>query len=217
MQFLSSLTSVMLNRRSQAVQGYAMPSQPGYPGGPPQYGPGPGQPTANNGQPPAYGIPPTVYMQPGQQMLQPGVLGQPGIPGQPQQIQWMQKPETVPGCPPGLEYLTQIDQLLIHQQVELFEMITNWETRNRYQIKNSIGQQVYFAQEESDTCHRQFCGPARGFSMHITDNLGQEVIKVNREFKCCAGCNCCAGSNCCSMEVEIEAPLGQVVGYVKQQ
>ena len=29
----------------QAVQGYAMPSQPGYPGGPPQYGPGPGQPT----------------------------------------------------------------------------------------------------------------------------------------------------------------------------
>ena len=29
--------------------------------------------------------------------------------------------ETIPGCPPGLEYLTKIDQLLIHQQVELFE------------------------------------------------------------------------------------------------
>ena len=29
--------------------------------------------------------------------------------------------ETIPGCPPGLEYLTQIDQLLVHQQVELFE------------------------------------------------------------------------------------------------
>ena len=45
----------------------------------------------------------------------------------------------------------------------------------------------------------------------------QEVIRINREFKCCAGCNCCAGANCCSMEVEIEAPVGQVVGYVKQQ
>jgi len=29
--------------------------------------------------------------------------------------------ETIPGCPPGLEYLTQIDQLLVHQQVEIFE------------------------------------------------------------------------------------------------
>lgn len=26
-----------------------------------------------------------------------------------------------PSCPPGLEYLTQLDQVLIHQQVELFE------------------------------------------------------------------------------------------------
>ena len=29
--------------------------------------------------------------------------------------------QTIPGCPPGLEYLTTIDQLLVHQQVELFE------------------------------------------------------------------------------------------------
>ena len=33
---------------------------------------------------------------------------------------WMAAP-AVPHCPPGLEYLTQIDQLLIHQQVELLE------------------------------------------------------------------------------------------------
>ena len=29
--------------------------------------------------------------------------------------------ETVPGCPPGLEYLTQVDQLLVHQQIEFLE------------------------------------------------------------------------------------------------
>ena len=32
----------------------------------------------------------------------------------------MAKPE-VSNCPPGLEYLTQIDQLIVKQQIELFE------------------------------------------------------------------------------------------------
>lgn len=37
------------------------------------------------------------------------------------QIQWMQAPQPPENCPPGLEYLTQVDQLLIKQQVELLE------------------------------------------------------------------------------------------------
>lgn len=45
----------------------------------------------------------------------------PGAPGGQQPQQWMARPEAIPGCPPGLEYLTQIDQLLVHQQIELLE------------------------------------------------------------------------------------------------
>ena len=52
-----------------------------------------------------------------------------------------------PGIPPGLEYLTQVDQLLAKQTVELLEMVTDWECQNRFSVKNSMGQQIYYAAE----------------------------------------------------------------------
>jgi len=36
-------------------------------------------------------------------------------------VQWMAPPSLITGVPRGLEYLTQVDQLLIHQQVEVME------------------------------------------------------------------------------------------------
>ena len=60
--------------------------------------------------------------------------------------EWMIAP-MIPGCPPGLEYLTQIDQLLIHQKVELFEVLCGCETKNKYNIKNGYGQKIYSAKE----------------------------------------------------------------------
>ena len=63
-------------------------------------------------------------------------------------MKWMPAPQqAVPGCPPGLEYLTQIDQILVHQQVEVLEALTGWETRNRYRVRNTLGQDVYYAVE----------------------------------------------------------------------
>ncbi|XP_052821335.1 phospholipid scramblase 2-like isoform X1 [Mya arenaria] len=221
---------------------YGAPQQPGYgpPGQQPGYGPPPGQHPGYGpppGQQPGYGQPPygqQPYGQPGygppgqgygappQPYGQPG-YPQPGMPmqgqqaGQPAAQQWMQRPEGLPGCPPGLEYLCQIDQLLVKQQVELLEALTGWESANKYKIQNSVGQQVYFAAEESDMCARQCCGPQRGFTIHITDNLGQEVVRVTREFKCCAGCPWCACTEGLAHEVVVESPPGTVVGYVLQQ
>ncbi|XP_064642484.1 phospholipid scramblase 1-like isoform X2 [Lineus longissimus] len=132
------------------------------------------------------------------------------------QVTWMPRPGG--NCSiPGLEYLQQVDQILIMQSFELLEIFTNWECKNKYRITNSMGQQVYFAQEESEVMQRQCCGPARGFTMHITDNMGQEVIRMVRPFKCCAGWQCCACCDGCSMDIAIEAPPGQIVGYVAQE
>lgn len=47
-----------------------------------------------------------------------------------------------PNCPPGLEYLSTVDQLLVKQKVELLEVFTGFETNNRFVVKNSLGQNV---------------------------------------------------------------------------
>jgi len=154
--------------------------------------------------PPGYQQPPTVvYQQPG--------YGQPGAGPAPEQ--WMQLTAPPPvGCPPGLEYLTQIDQLLCKQQIELLEMFTGFETNNKYKIKNTLGQNVYFAVEDTDCCTRQCCGPARPFDLKIFDNSNQEVIHLQRPLRCS---ECCCP--CCLQELEVTSPPGTVIGYIIQK
>ncbi len=135
----------------------------------------------------------------------------PPIQNQPPGAIWMPIPPPLPNCPPGLEYLTQIDQILIHQQLELLEIFIGLESNNKYEIKNSLGQRVYFAAEDTDCCTRNCCGPARPFTIKIMDNLGHEVIRLERPLRCSS----CLFP-CCLQEIEIQAPPGTPVGYVVQ-
>ncbi|XP_053565982.1 phospholipid scramblase 2 [Bombina bombina] len=200
--------------------GYPTPGYPGYPAYP-------GYPPPDMQPPYAYGQVPQGAFQGGQHP-QGAFQGPPGQPpyvayGGPHPIQnqpmgpgptpsaWMPVPETIPNCPPGLEYLSQIDQLLVHQQVELLEALTGFETNNKYEIKNSMGQKVYFAAEENDCCNRNFCGSARSFAITIVDNTGREIIRLHRPLRCSS---CCFP--CCLQKLEVEAPPGNPIGYVVQ-
>ncbi len=107
--------------------------------------------------------------------------------------------------------------LMVQQQTSLTEVITGFDTNNKYKIMNMSGMQCYFALEDSDTCQRMMCGAKRAFQFKIVDNLGAEVIHISRPFKCCGGCGVCAFcSDCAAHEVTIESPPGTVIGYVKQ-
>ncbi|GAB5576769.1 phospholipid scramblase 3 [Prionailurus iriomotensis] len=121
--------------------------------------------------------------------------------------------------PPGLEYLSQLlkinfqlDLIIIHQQVELLGMILGTETSNKYEIKNSLGQRIYFAVEESICFNRTFCSTLRACTLKVMDNSGREVITVNRPLRC-NSCWC----PCYLQELEIQAPPGTIVGYVAQK
>lgn len=47
----------------------------------------------------------------------------------------------------GLKCLTDIDQLIVHQQVELIEAFFGYEISNHYTIKSNLGKVIYEAQE----------------------------------------------------------------------
>uniref|UniRef100_A0A8C2FYN4 Phospholipid scramblase n=1 Tax=Cyprinus carpio TaxID=7962 RepID=A0A8C2FYN4_CYPCA len=86
------------------------------------------------------------------------------------------------------------------------------ESNNKYEIRNSMGQNVFYAVEENDCLTRQCCGPLRSFTIRILDNFGQEIITVSRPLKCMS-----CFFPCCLQELEIQAPPGNTVGYVLQQ
>ncbi|XP_053160716.1 phospholipid scramblase 1-like isoform X2 [Hemicordylus capensis] len=134
---------------------------------------------------------------------------------------WMPAPTVVPlNCPSGLEHLAQIDQLFIHQHLEPMGMITGWlEIPNRYDLKNTLGQKIYFAAEEDDCFTLNCCIPSvRPFTIKIFNNLDQEVIELRRPCKCCCSCFfwCCNKCTSCLQELEVHAPPGTPIGYIKE-
>ncbi|KAL3221249.1 hypothetical protein MRX96_029582 [Rhipicephalus microplus] len=119
--------------------------------------------------------------------------------------------EPVPGCPPGLEYLTCVDQLLVHQQLQLLEIFVPYEQRNRYVVKNTMSQFVFTAVEECDLATRCCCGSNRPFEMSLNDYRDIEVMRLFRPLRCDS---CCCF--CCLQEMEICAPPGTVIGWLRQ-
>nr|XP_033780227.1 phospholipid scramblase 1-like [Geotrypetes seraphini] len=194
--------------------GYPFP-QPGYPSPQPPY-PDPNQPAplpgfhaypfAPGGDIPPQQPPPHGYLGPG---LDPSTSQQ--APGTDPRSPIAPYMPLVKGIPPGLEYLTQIDQILIHQKVELIEAFISFETKNKYEIRNSLGQKIYFAKEKSDCCTRNCCGSLRQFDMKILDPSDREVIRFIRPFRCVT-CWC----PCCLQELEVQSPPGTTIGFVIQ-
>ncbi|KAH8035555.1 hypothetical protein HPB51_006311 [Rhipicephalus microplus] len=65
-------------------------------------------------------MPPVVTVPPGGVRAPSAAVMRPGVPFVQMPVQ-VPELEPIPGCPPGLEYLTRIDQILVHQQLQLLE------------------------------------------------------------------------------------------------
>ncbi|XP_049515172.1 phospholipid scramblase 2-like isoform X2 [Dermacentor silvarum] len=120
--------------------------------------------------------------------------------------------EPIVGCPPGLEYLLRVDQLLVHQQLQLLEMFVPFELQNKYVVKNTMSQFIFMAYEQSDCMSRYFCGSVRPFEMSLLDYRSVEVMRLYRPLRC-ASCLCF----CCLQVMEVHSPPGTIIGSIKQE
>lgn len=130
-------------------------------------------------------------------------------------VVWMQKPA---GDGSPLSYFKPLNSLSVKQVVSVAEMFTGFASQSKYGVYNDKGEQVFYAFEESDTCQRMCCTKNRSFILHVVDNTNQEVIRISREFRCCAGT--CAAFACCDafrQEITVECPPGTVIGHVSQE
>lgn len=55
---------------------------------------------------------------------------------------WMTIPQNIPNCPSGLEYLSQLEQLLVRQEIDLAKLFHNFESNYEFTILNRNGQYV---------------------------------------------------------------------------
>ncbi|KAH9365731.1 hypothetical protein HPB48_009608 [Haemaphysalis longicornis] len=76
--------------------------------------------------------------------------------------------------------------------VNLFAVLLPYEQQNKYVIKNTMGQFVFVAVEESNLGQRCCVGTRRAFEMSVRDYRNFEVMRFVRPLKCdCACCFCC--------------------------
>lgn len=109
---------------------------------------------------------------------------------------WAPIPKIRPAdCPPGLECLISVDQVII-----------GFGQGNKHSVNNSRGQKLFFVLDGSNCCVKRFCCDCKSFKTELLDHYGNALISLQRSSACC----------CCKPEMRVFAPLGTCIGTVKQ-
>jgi uncharacterized protein YxjI len=83
-----------------------------------------------------------------------------------------------------VQRLSSISGLVVSQQKEWGEILTGFETKNRYAISDVSGSRLYLAAEEAgSTLLRWFLKALRPFTITVLTAEGQVVLRVMRPFR----------------------------------
>ncbi len=83
-----------------------------------------------------------------------------------------------------MERLSSISSLVVSQQKEWGEILSGFETKNRYAVSDVSGSRLYLAAEEAGpTLLRWFLKALRPFTIAVLTEDGQVVLRVVRPFR----------------------------------
>ena len=80
--------------------------------------------------------------------------------------------------------MSSINGLVISQQKEWGEIVTGFETKNKYVISDATGNRLYLAAEEAgSTLLRWFLKALRPFTIAVLAENGQVILRIVRPFR----------------------------------
>jgi hypothetical protein len=82
-----------------------------------------------------------------------------------------------------MEKLKAAETVVVQQKKEWGEIITGFETKNKYAVLDSSNQQLYWAAEESSFLVRLLLKTLRPLTMHILSMEGKPAINVVKPFR----------------------------------
>ena len=97
------------------------------------------------------------------------------------------------------------NKLMIEQKAMLTEVFTKFELSNKYKILDEIGNELYYAYEESGFISRQILGTRRPLTLKIVDKSNKILLTMNKPFYWLYA------------DFTIKSPKGEILGYIKQK
>jgi len=166
---------------------------------------------------------PPQYAPPGQQPQ--GQYTQPVIKTQPngEAQTWMPRPVARnANVTPGLEYLDVLESVILRQKIDVAELVTGFEQKNRFKIiDEATGFIIGKFQEESDCFERQCCKANRSFTATVNDSTDHTLFTMHRPLQCPCVCPCVpcfrfggSTTTCCGNSVTVKSGTGAVLGTV---
>jgi len=82
-----------------------------------------------------------------------------------------------------MEQLRELDRVMVRQEKEMGEVLSGFETKNRYRVLDPQGIELCQALEESSFSSRYFLHNSRPFKIHLMAQGGQQVLLLDAPFR----------------------------------